>query len=95
MNEFGQDRIAAAHEALSTAAAQPRPEGDPVAVLSELSAVAALLGELAGAEQSELAEWGTVGPHLDLARQHAEALARSLRHASGTLSYNRELLPAA
>ena len=95
MNQSRHDHLATAHEALATAAALVRPDGDdPVAGLSELSAVAVLVGYLAGEARSELAEWGTVGPHLEQAQQHAEALARSLRHASGTLAYNSSLQAA-
>ncbi|MDA3623821.1 hypothetical protein [Saccharopolyspora oryzae] len=68
---------------------------DPVAVLTDLAAIAELVGRLADQARRDLASWATVGPHLAQANDHATALARSLHHAGGTLAYNTSLHVAA
>ncbi|MER6990167.1 hypothetical protein ABT337_11650 [Saccharopolyspora hirsuta] len=62
---------------------------DPVTALSELAAIAEQVAELSDQARSDLASWATVAAHLAQARDQATALARSLRHAAGTLDHNR------
>jgi hypothetical protein len=62
-----------------------------VVSLSDLAAIAGLLGQLAGCTRQELADWATVGTHLHQAQEYAQGLARCLNHAAGTLAFNVSL----
>ncbi|QUH03208.1 hypothetical protein HUO13_22385 [Saccharopolyspora erythraea] len=98
MSNPRQDHITQALQALTTTAdhhESPSDEQDMALGMSDLAVIADLLGRLAEQSRTDLASWGTVGPHLEQAQHHAQRLARSLRHATGTLAYNAGLQAAA
>lgn len=90
-NHHRHDHIADALTALTDYAAHPAPtysDSELLLALTDLAALAKRIGELADQSRAELSAWATVAPHLVQAREHATNLARSLRHAGGTLAFN-------
>ncbi|MDQ0380461.1 hypothetical protein [Amycolatopsis thermophila] len=98
MTHAPQDHIAHAVDALSAVFAHPdRAYGDCDALiaLSDLSAIAALAGQLVGDYEGGLRRRAAVAPHLHQARQHALALSRALNVACGVLGWHETLEAAA
>lgn len=90
-NRHRHDHIADALTALTDYAAHPATtysDSELLLALTDLAALAKRIGELADQSRDELSAWATVAPHLVQAREHATNLARSLRHAGGTLAFN-------
>jgi hypothetical protein len=89
-NHHRQDHVTHAAAELGAYTSHPDTHSDSelLLTLSDLAAVATLVGELADRSRRELASWATVSPHLALARDQALDLARSLNHACGTLAFN-------
>ena len=91
MDHRSHHHITQALDALETTSAHP-PQGlsadELVIALSDLAAIAELLGQLATQTRRELAAWTTVGAHLQQAEQYAENLNRSLNRACATFAFN-------
>ena len=91
MGEGRKDHVARALEALTAAKAptQGMPSAsDQLTTVSDLAAIVRLVEELAGQTRRELAEWLTVGAHLQQAQSYATDLARCLGHARSLLAGN-------
>jgi len=91
MSEGRKDHVARALEALAAAGAHrqgPRSVGDQLTTVSDLAAIARLVDELTGQTRRELAEWLTVGAHLQQAQSYATDLARCLGHACSLLAFD-------
>lgn len=96
MGNSRKDHITSALAALvSTADHQDRAAGDRelVVTMTDLASISELVGQLAQQTHRDVAGWATVAPHLQLAEEYAQGLARCLNHASGTLEYNSSLQP--
>lgn len=94
MGEGRKDHVARALEALTAAGAhrQDAPSAsDQLTTVSDLAAIARLVEELVGQTRRELAEWLTVGAHLQQAQSDASDLARCLGHARSLLACNNSL----
>jgi hypothetical protein len=90
MDHATHQHIAQALDFLEVTSAQPpaRLSADELVIaLSEVAAIAGLLGQLAAQTRQQLAAWATVGAHLQQAEQHAENLSRSLKYACGTFAF--------
>jgi hypothetical protein len=59
-----------------------------IIALSDLAAIAGLLGQLATQTRRQLAAWATVDAHLQQAERYAENLSRSLNRACATFAFN-------
>jgi hypothetical protein len=91
MDHNTHQHIAQALDALETTGAHP-PQGlnadELIIVLSDLAAIAGLLGQLTAQTRRDLAAWATVGAHLQQAERYAENLSRSLNRACATFAFN-------
>jgi hypothetical protein len=91
MAERRKEHVARALESLAAAGAvrQGTPSvHDQLTTVADLAAIARLLEELAEQTRRELAEWLTVGAHLQQAQSYATDLARCLGHACSLLAFD-------
>lgn len=86
-----RDHVAQARDALAATDAyrgEAPSVGDQVTTVSDLATIARLIEDLAGQTRRDLAEWLTVGAHLQQAQLYATDLARCLDHARSLLAYH-------
>ena len=98
MSHTRQQHITQAADALSATTSHPAggsSEHELLVAVSDLASIAELVAQLIKYYRYELAEWATVTAHLQQAHGDAHDLARSLKHACGTLAFNTALQPAA
>lgn len=90
MDHATHHHIAQALDFLEVTSARPPARlstEELITALSDLAAIAGLLGQLAAQTRQHLAAWATVGAHLQQAEHHAENLSRSLKYACGTFAF--------
>ncbi|MGH3831654.1 MAG: hypothetical protein ACRDRS_14605 [Pseudonocardiaceae bacterium] len=87
MDRNTHHHVTQALDALEATGAHPPQSLSPdelVVALSDLAAIAGLLGQLAAQTRRQLAVWTTVGTHLQQAERYAENLNRALNRACAT-----------
>jgi hypothetical protein len=91
MGRTRSDHVARALEALEAAGAHEHDSPsvrDQLTTVSDLAAIARVVEELAEQTRRELAEWLTVGAHLQQAQSYAADLAGCLDHARSLLAFD-------
>jgi hypothetical protein len=86
-----KDHVARALDALEATGAHRHESptvSEQLTTVSDLAAIAKLVEELAEQTRRELAEWLTVGAHLQQAQSYAADLARCLDHARSLLAFD-------
>ena len=91
MGHARKDHVARALDALEAAGAHRHDApsvADQLTTVSDLAAIARLVEEAAEQTRRELAEWLTVGAHLQQAQAYAADLAGCLDHARSLLAFD-------